>query len=180
MPTNALENPLVLPILGLLTERPAHGYGLYAVLRDRYHHLKVSRSTVYTLVNRLRDSGWVTLGSEATPPKYAITPAGTTALAELVAHALRSGPPGPSEGFTTAVAYLGILDPQEAVSLLDQRRAHTQDAVKRLQQALVDYPAPELHMIEVRYRVATLANDAQWLETTARRIRSGDLEWPSH
>ena len=36
MPKSALDNPLILPILGLLVERPRHPYAVFAELRRRF------------------------------------------------------------------------------------------------------------------------------------------------
>ena len=57
MPLDALANRLVLPLLGLLVERPAHPYELTARLNERYRFLTVQRSSVTTLVKSLAAAG---------------------------------------------------------------------------------------------------------------------------
>ena len=59
MPKNALDNPLVLPILGLLVEQPRHAYAVFSEVRSRYGYLEVRNATVYTLLDRLTAEGWV-------------------------------------------------------------------------------------------------------------------------
>lgn len=178
MPTNALTNPLVLPILGLLTEGPLHGYGLYTALRDRYENLSVRRSTVYTLLDRLAEAGWVELSEEPPPCPFTITTGGSRALADGVARQIVEARLGPSEPFLTAVAYLGILTPDQAGDLLSRRAELTRDRIARLEQALATRPVRELHMLEVHYLISTLRHDAEWLERTTHRINDGDLPWP--
>ncbi len=46
VPLASLSNPVVLPLLGLLVEQPAHPYELTRRLADRYPTLQVRRSTV--------------------------------------------------------------------------------------------------------------------------------------
>ena len=53
MPSNATQNSLALPMLGLLVEEPAHGYDITTRLRQRYGHLSVTRSTVTSLLKTL-------------------------------------------------------------------------------------------------------------------------------
>ena len=49
VPLDATRNSLVLPILGLLVEQPAHAYDVAARLEARYPQLKTRRSSVVTL-----------------------------------------------------------------------------------------------------------------------------------
>lgn len=59
VPLNASRNSLVLPILGLLVEQPAHGYDITTRLRKRYGHLSVTRSTVTSLLKAVEKAGMV-------------------------------------------------------------------------------------------------------------------------
>ena len=74
MPLDATRNSLVLPIIGLLVEQPAHAYELTARLAARYPHLKIRRSSVVTLLKSLADGGLLAPG---TPESVANRPART-------------------------------------------------------------------------------------------------------
>jgi DNA-binding PadR family transcriptional regulator len=181
MPTNALANPLVLPILGLVAERPRHAYALFRELRSRYAYIGARNSTVYTLLNTLAGAGWLRSGPKDSDRQvFQLTAAGRQALAERVGHELRDGALGDRTAFMAALAYLGILAPTEAAAALQGRvdRIHREE--ERLEVALDQAESvPELHMIETHYYRDQLDHERSWLDATIRRIRSGSLAWPS-
>lgn len=181
MPSNALTNPLVLPMLGLLAERPRHAYALFSELRSRHAFIGVRNSTVYTLLDTLVKAGW--LRSEpggADRQDFLLTPAGQRSLAERVEHELENGALGDRTAFMTALAYLGILTPNAAAAALQSRVNRIHQEEERLTRALDEAASvPELHMIETHYYRDQLDHERAWLDVTIRRIRSRDLAWPS-
>ncbi|WP_328393432.1 PadR family transcriptional regulator [Nocardia sp. NBC_00416] len=181
MPTNALTNPLVLPILGLLAEQPRHAYALFSELRSRYTYISVRNATVYTLLNTLVETGWLRAEpTGADRQTFQLTPAGRQALAERVEHELQEGAVGDRTPFMTALAYLGILAPTSAVAALQSRADRIHHEEERLARALDEAASvPELHMIETHYYRDQLDHERAWLDATIRRIRSGALAWPS-
>jgi DNA-binding PadR family transcriptional regulator len=181
MPTSALANPLVLPILGLLAEQPRHAYAIFSELRSRYAYAGVRNATVYTLLNTLTQAGWVRTRSGSTDrPEFLLTTSGHHALADRVDHQLREADLANGTAFMTALAYLGILTPAAAASALRDRADRIQREEVRLDHALEDAAdIPELHMIETHFYRDRLVRDRNWLEATIQRIRSGDLAWPS-
>ncbi len=178
MPTNALDNPLVLPILGLLVEQPRHAYGLFNELRHRYDYMPVRNATVYTLLARLSEAGWIESNAASEPTTFAPTGAGISALAERVAHQIRESDLTGGPTFAAALAYIGILHPSTATAVLRERAQKIRTERARLEQAIQDAGQHEVHMIEVHYLASHLAHDLDWLDTTIHRIRTGDLSWP--
>ncbi|NKY49662.1 PadR family transcriptional regulator [Nocardia vermiculata] len=176
MPQNALDNPLVLPILGLLVEQPRHPYALFSELRRRYDYLRVRNATVYTLLDRLTAEGWI---GAANDERGTLTPteSGRTALAERVRHQLREADPAGGPAFVTALAYLGILEPGQATAVLATRVQLIEQTIRELEQAIHTSGEPEIHMIEAHYLLARLRHDLDWLERTAHRIEAGELGW---
>ena len=176
MPMDATRNSLVLPILGLLVEQPAHAYDVTGRLATRYPHLKTRRSSVVTLLKSLTDGGFLFSG---TPESVANRPARTTyrptdAGIALFRSRVREGLAGSapaSADFVTAVAYLGILPAAEAIAVLRAR-------AERLRRETPVIPAglPEIQMIEVHYWLRVLATEITWLTETAGRLADGDLE----
>ena len=178
MPKNALENPLVLPILGLLAERPRHPYAVFAELRRRYAYLQVRNATVYTLLDTLKAARLVELVPDADHQPLRLTPDGAGALAERVEREVRGGDLTGGPAFMTALAYLSIMPAARAAEALEARAAALVAEARPLQETLNATDALEIHMIEASYFLARLHHDTQWLTATARRIRSGDLPWP--
>lgn len=181
MPTNALANPLVLPILGLLAEQPRHAYALFSELRSRYPYLAVRNATVYTLLNTLVETGWLRTRSKGGDrQEFALTATGHHALADRVAHELQDGDLAERSSFLTALAYLGILAPDAAADALRHRADRIRHEETRLSQALDEASdIPELHMIETHFYRNQLHHERTWLETTIHRIGSADLAWPT-
>lgn len=181
MPTDALANPLVLPILGLLVERPRHAYAVFRELRSRYDYLSVRNATVYTLLNTLVGAGWIEAGPSAGSDRheFVLSETGRRALAERVDHDLRDGDLADTAAFMTALAYLGILDPVTAADALEARVERIRVEEQRLDHVLGGTGVSELHMIEAHFHRDRLRHDRAWLTTTTQRIRSGDLAWPN-
>jgi DNA-binding PadR family transcriptional regulator len=181
MPTSALANPLVLPILGLLAEQPRHAYALFSELRSRYAYLGVRNATVYTLLNTLVETGWLRpRPGDSDRQEFLLTSSGRRALAERVDHELQDGDLADRTAFLTALAYLGILTPAAAATALQNRAGRIQHEEARLTHALHETAGiPELHMIETHFYRDQLHHERTWLDATIQRIRSGALAWPS-
>lgn len=175
MPKNALDNPLVLPILGLLVEQPRHAYALFSELRRRYDYLRVRNATVYTLLDRLSVEGWITMANENDRAALTVTESGVAALAERVERQLREADPTGGPTFVTALAYLAILRPGQAATVLQKRIEFIREAARELEQTTRDTAAREMHMIEAHYLLSRLRHDIDWLERTAARIATGEL-----
>ncbi|GAB3391800.1 hypothetical protein GCM10027568_17980 [Humibacter soli] len=180
MPTNALTNSLVLPILGLVAEQPRHAYAVFGELRTRYAYLGVRNSTVYTLLNTLVEAGWLSTVPRADDRQtFQLTPAGRQALAERVEHELQDGALSDRTTFMSALAYLGILAPIQAAAALQRRVDRIERDHELLSIALQEAEGiPELHMIETHYYLDQLDHERSWLNTTIRRIQTNTLNWP--
>ncbi|MFC0506706.1 PadR family transcriptional regulator [Micromonospora costi] len=181
MPLDASRNSLVLPMLGLLVEQPAHAYDLTTRLADRYRHLTVTRSTVTSLLKALERAGLVAsrqperVGNRPPRTAYELTDAGVADFRHKVEAGLRDSAAA-SMDFVLAVAYVGILPAAQAAALLDAR-ADRLDRDLAVLSARPDGVA-EAHMLEVAYWHTIVAAEVAWIRTLARRIRSHDIDWP--
>jgi DNA-binding PadR family transcriptional regulator len=182
MPLDALSNPLVLPLLGLLVEQPSHAYELTLRLAQRYAHVPVRRSSVTTLARRLSASGLIRpqrrrrVDRRPARVAYELTQAGYDLVRERVAADVMAAPAG-STRFVTAVAYLGMLPRQAAARVLRARleARRSENAVLAAAPSL-----PEFQMLEVSYWRAVVHAEVTWLDGLARRLESGSIDWPHH
>ncbi|MGK5737874.1 PadR family transcriptional regulator [Micromonospora sp. URMC 103] len=185
MPLRATDNPLVLPLLGLLLERPRHQYALLADLRDRYRHLRVRTGSVYTLVRSLQDAGWIEpasgdSGSDASAPvAFRLTPAGTAEVRRRVVADIEDTDPANAARFVTALAYVGILDRPHAVAALTTRVEALRQRADELEQAIATAGLPEVFMVEVAFFASQTRHDLAWIERFVAQVRDPAYEWPA-
>ena len=181
MPLDALANRLVLPLLGLLVERPAHPYELAARLNERYPFLATQRSSVTTLAKSLVEAGLIRpqrskrVGNRPARQAYELTDAGLKEFRARVTAQIEDAPAA-SARFTLGLAYIGILPRTTAAAALRRRvvsRRAELDAISTLQPGAI-----EVHMIEMAYWKAVLKAEVQWLSTFIDRITSRDIDWP--
>ncbi|WP_229073079.1 PadR family transcriptional regulator [Actinoplanes sp. DH11] len=171
MPLDASRNSLVLPILGLLAERPAHAYDLAVTLRERCGHLPVTRSTVATLLKSMAKAGLVTarepgrVGNRPPRTVYETTEAGRAGLHRRVESGLRDSPAA-SMDFVLAVGCAKVLSAERAAVILDQRAAR-----------LASGRAPGHGPLAAEYWQGLVAAEIAWIAELARRIRAREVEW---
>ncbi|MEV4764862.1 helix-turn-helix transcriptional regulator [Micromonospora chokoriensis] len=183
MPLNASRNSLVLPILGLLVEQPAHAYDITTRLRERYGHLSVTRSTVTSLLKALEKAGLVYSGPPERvgkrPPRtaYELTASGLADFRYKVEVGVRDTPAA-SVDFVMAVAYVGILPIDQAACILDGRADRLDQELAALSE-LPEGDVLEVHMLEVAYWRTIVATEATWIRTLLRRIRAREIGWPN-
>jgi len=181
VPVDALANRLVLPLLGLLVEQPAHAYELAQRLNDRYRFLDAQRSSVSTLLKSLADAGLIRsrrprrVGNRPTRTAYELTPAGLQDFRARVTAQVEQAPAASSH-FTLGLAYIGILSRTAAAAALRRRALF-------LEQELGGIPPlnrgrTEVHMIEMDYWKAVLETEIGWIATFIERIASRDIVWP--
>ena len=181
MPLDALANRLVLPLLGLLVERPAHPYELTARLSERYRFLAAQRSSVTTLVKSLAAAGLIRaqrlqrVGKRPARRAYELTDAGLQEFRARITAQVEQAPAASSR-FTLALAYIGILSRENAMAVLRRRIA----ALRLECAAIPPLPRgmPEVHMIEAAYWKAVLESEIGWLDSLVHRIATRDIAWP--
>ncbi|QIS11431.1 PadR family transcriptional regulator [Nocardia arthritidis] len=189
MPARVLDNPIVVAVLGLLLERPAHPYQIFAELRSRSEHYAavVNRGTLYNVVSAIADAGWAVPegqqrnGNRPEHTVYALTPEGTAELVRRLDAAIRN-PGREFSAFLGAVSYLGALGPEGAVAALTERAAKLRERADidagKLRECHAD-GVPRLFVIEAEYALAQAHSEIAWVESVVAEIRSGTLAWPA-
>jgi DNA-binding PadR family transcriptional regulator len=189
MPRRALDNPLVLAVLGLLLEHPTHPYQMLSDLRERDANraAAINRGTLYDIVEALVAAGWVApQGTERTGNRpertvYALTDAGHDELVRRLDGQLRT-PQREFTQFLGAVAYLGALGPTGAVDALTERARRLADRIADDESRLADVLAsgvPRLHVIEAEYALGQARAELAWVGGVVAEIRAGSLTFPT-
>jgi DNA-binding PadR family transcriptional regulator len=189
MPRRALDNPLVLAVLGLLLEHPMHPYQMLAELRARSadHAAAIRRGSLYDIVEALAAAGWVgeqdrqRSGNRPERTVYALTQAGRDELVRRLNSQIRT-PNREFPQFLGAVSYLGALGPAGAVAALTERAQRLDERVTADEQRLAEVLAsgvPRLHVIEAEYALSLARAELAWVNTVIDEIRAGALTWPT-
>ncbi|MFF0156193.1 helix-turn-helix transcriptional regulator [Streptomyces sp. NPDC005263] len=189
MPRRALDNPIVLAVLGLLLEQPSHPHQMLAELHQRSdsHAALITRGTLYNTVAALAEAGWVASqgrqrsGNRPERTVYALTRAGHDELVRRLDSHIRT-PEREFSQFLGAVTYLGALGADGAVEALTERARRlgqrTSADEERLAQALAA-GVPRLHVIEAEYAVCLARAELAWIASVIDDIRTGSLTWPT-
>ena len=180
MPRDALDNPLVLPLLGLLIEQPGHPYDLSTRLADRYPHLDVRRSSVTTLAKSLAAAGLVQaqrrrrVAGRPTRTPYELTDTGYDHVRTKVSRGVVSARPG-SKTFLLAISYIAILPPGAATEALRRRLTALRSELTTVS---AGHSLPEYQMLEVSYWRQLLQSEIDWVERLGDRLVAGEIDWP--
>lgn len=191
--TRSLSNPLALAILACLIERPMHPYEMAQTMRERHKHesVRLNYGSLYTVVESLERSGLIVPQAterEGRRPErtiYAITEAGRAKffgwLRTLISKPVKEYPQ-----FAAGLSYIAILEPAEAVSLLEER---AQQLERQIAEARLLYeavragsqdrpPLPRIVLIENEYELRMKECELAWVTRLASDIANGALAWP--
>jgi DNA-binding PadR family transcriptional regulator len=131
---------LELAILGLLKERPMHGYQLSRELSEQLGGLRrVSYGSLYPTLRRLeRDGAVEATGPGATGGRrktvYRITPEGEALFLELLEEPTPDGQ-GEDARFRMRLAFFRYLSPEKRIRLMERRRAGLQERLDEIKAA---------------------------------------------
>jgi len=171
-----------LHLLGLLLGGPKSGYQLHRILRAHgqlYADLK--KANVYYLLDRLARDGFLDVQAEAGArgPRrerliYSLTERGRVRFVELLRHVL--GEPEPSySSVAAAIIFLDRLQPEEAVDLLEARRAATQEQRRDAAEQGEIFRGRPLTEVAIDHLLSLMDADLAWTERTLDKLRAGLL-----
>jgi DNA-binding PadR family transcriptional regulator len=113
-------------VLGLLAESPRHGYSIQRHLEDSRVDAwaDVRPGSIYQALKQLEHEGLVEVGEIAQAGHrvravYALTEAGRSEFRRLLRHALGQPPRAFPSRFYTALAFLHVLEPAEALAAIE-------------------------------------------------------------
>lgn len=176
-----MERDLVL--LGVLRQGAMHGYRIAEIVeRELGGAVELKRSTTYYLLERLARDGYlrrdrVTAGRRPTRYVYELTEQGQSRFFAL----LRDNLAGRSQvrfGGDAGLAFVGELDPSEAVALLTRKLSSLQDALDALRRDQAAEADPDLLSA---HQASFLMEEIVWVEQVIQRLKtSSGARLPAH
>jgi DNA-binding PadR family transcriptional regulator len=187
MPPTTSLTPLAVAALALLAEGPSHPYEMYQTLVHRAEDrlVKVRPGSLYHTVDRLARHGLVRAtgtereGNRPERTTYAITDAGTNALAERVAEIIAT-PVNEFPEFPLGLAESHNLPVETAIELLRKRVALIRADIDVIDHGIRTVQAknlPPKYWMDVRYLRAMAEADATTLEALIDDLVSGAISW---
>ena len=161
-------------LLGILRGQSQHGYQINELIeRDLAHVTDMKKPTAYALLDRLEQSGAVSVHTEregARPPRkvYAITPAGEARFLELLRANLAEADRVASAG-DVGLMFLDALPREEGLELLRSRLARLDAQITLYEQS----PHHGLGLgvdLTVERQLALLRADRLWLASALERL----------
>jgi DNA-binding PadR family transcriptional regulator len=168
---------LELAILGLLKERPTHGYQLSRELSEQLGGLwRVSYGSLYPTLRRLERQGAVeaTSGGTTTGRRktvYRITPEGERLFLELLQEPAQDGQSEDTR-FRIRLAFFRYLPPETRIRLMERRKDGLQDRLDVLKNAVHEAGDDDYQRALVEHGRAAAEADIAWLNGLIHQERT--------
>lgn len=169
-----------LVVLGLLAERPRHGYDLEAVIEQRGIRAwtPLAFSSIYYVLGRLESRGWVVSEREGAGPKgrrvFRPTREGLRVCTEGTRRLLTDVTPQPVP-LLVGVANSPLLSPGELSKSLSARRISLLDQQNELAQARAAQEPLEVFVAAVfTHSRLILEAELAWVDDTLARLALSD------
>jgi len=159
-----MERELLL--LGLLQQQEMHGYQLHEFIDSTMQTcVDLKKSTAYYLLEKMAREGYVTSseereGNRPTRQVYSLTPAGEAQFQSLLRQNLAAYRPALFPG-DTGITFLDDLPPDEAIALLQTRRAAMVEELERAENAPAHSGSLQL-LIE--HQIVHLRSELDWVD----------------
>ncbi|GGM48722.1 PadR family transcriptional regulator [Dactylosporangium sucinum] len=183
-------NLLGLHVLATLFGRPMHPYEMAAEMRSRgkEQDVKIQWGSLYTVVQNLEKHGFIEAAEttrEGRRPErtvYQITEAGRAEAADWLREIL-AVPEPEYPRLKAALSVVGVLPPDEVMSLLDERIGVLDAEIRTVTGMLEEWgrDVPRIFLIETEYSVALQRAERDWLMGLQAELKAGTLpgmaEW---
>lgn len=171
-----------LPILGLLKDRPMHGYELRQALERVVGHFSaVSWGSLYPMLKKLEERGYLTRIAEPQENRperivYQISTAGEQRLIDLLTTSVASSEPVRHNNFLIKVAFFHFLNRSQRLQLLESYRTTLQEKLVALlaEQERVGRRTNRYRRALLDYIVARLNSDLDWVTSLIHIEQEGD------
>lgn len=172
------DSMIELAILGLLKDRPMHGYQLSRELAEQLGGLwRVSYGSLYPTLRRLEREGAIEGatgdGGGRRKTVYGITAAGERLFFELLEEAPQEGAQVEDTRFRVRLAFFRYLPPETRIRLLERRRSRMEQRLAAINSRLRDASAIDDYQRALMQhgRAATEA-DIAWLNELIHQERA--------
>lgn len=176
-------------VLGLVAEMPRHGYELEQVLELRVMRqwTSIGFSSIYFVLSQLEKKGLIRnkargsdkaarSASPRTRKTYTITAKGRTTLVRATQTALTTVP-SVSSGLSMGMLHWSVLNRDQALQALEQRRAAVDNEMKRVADIrLEQQPLPDHVDAIFDYTLRLLDTELEWINRTLDYMQS--KPWP--
>jgi DNA-binding PadR family transcriptional regulator len=150
--------------------------------RGKERDMKIKWGSLYTVVQNLEKHGLVEAtesvrqGGRPERTIYRLTDAGREELEDWVRE-LVSTPEPEQRRFEAGLSVLGILPPDEAMSLLRQRLGLLEEAItgQRVMLAQASQEIPRVFLVEGEYDLALREAEAAWVRSLLEELTTGSL-----
>ena len=181
-------SPLALAVLATLTEAPMHPYGMLQQLKARGYDEVVNvrqRTSLYQTIDRLLRDGMIAVhdterdGAFPERTLYALTEAGHTA-GQAWLHALLAEPAREFPAFGAGLAFLPLLDAEDARHQLELRITRLDAERERLETLRATAQAdqvPRLFLLQNEHALVLLNAELDWARSVVEHLKIGALRW---
>jgi DNA-binding PadR family transcriptional regulator len=158
---------LEVAILGLLKERPMHGYQLSQELTEQVGGLwRVSYGSLYPTLRRLEADGAVEAKAAAGGRRktvYSITPHGERLFLELLEEPTHESQSAEDARFRVRLAFFRYLPPETRIRLMERRRAGLQERLEAIRSAMSGTQNDDYQRALMEHGRAATEADIAWL-----------------
>ena len=180
-------SPLALAVLSLLVAGPLHPYGIQRLIKQWGKDKVVNvgqRANLYKTIKRLHEAGLIavrqTERDQQYPERtvYELTEDGRREMLAWLADML-STPRNEFPQFPAALSFAMLLDPADALAVLERRAAALRENLTRLEGDLKTYSGslPRVTLLDDEYLRAVTAAELSWVSGVLDDLRAGALTW---
>ncbi|MCR3748668.1 PadR family transcriptional regulator [Lentzea californiensis] len=181
-----VSNPLALAVLAHLVMGPMHPYELGKQLKDtgKDRNIKFNRGSLYMVVEQLRKAGFVTeqetVKDTQRPERtiYALTDAGRAELHDWMRELVRD-PVHEYPQFGVALSLISVLDPVEAVELLEARAgalAKDLDETRGMVGKATADGVQWIFLVEEEYRMSLLEAELRLVQKLTTELAKAEYQ----
>jgi len=174
---------LDLAILGLLKEKPMHGYELKKRLSYMLGHFwSVSYGSLYPAIKRLEKSSSIERAysvKEKTRHRnvYRITPAGEDRFLTLLTDKLSVDSLAEADKFDIRMAFFQYLEPESRLFLLERRRTCLEQQVNEFKAYRKNNRDSDRYRTGLlRHKVEVARSDIRWIDRLIAKDRNGGVQ----
>lgn len=177
MPTPITDLSPEYVLLGLIAQKPAHGYELHQrLVTDLGQTWHISLSQTYATLNRLERRGLIA-GTAQKPDKrptrrsFRLTAAGRRRFMEWLHSVTRCSVRAIRVEFVARLYFAHTLGPDPTRQVLEAQRAEVEEGLVRLQSLLNGFPPEQvMNRLSLQLRIRQLGSVIEWLAQCKRAL----------